>query len=119
MSETPEIREVPNFPKMKPGELPSQYTHVLFNPVTFGKGDNAEIHTQIALREPTMDEFEEFSKSVRKQGEVGALKLFIAKVSDTPFPIVGSLGGRDMMVCQEYLMAFFNGSPTTGDTSLG
>ncbi|MFP3186889.1 MAG: phage tail assembly protein, partial [Paraburkholderia sp.] len=111
------IQEAPNFTKMKPGELPTLYTHVLFNPIRFGKGDNVEIHTQIALREPTLDEFEVFSKNVRKQGEIAALKHFIADVSDTPFPIIGNMGGRDMMLCQEYLLAFFKGSQTTGDTS--
>lgn len=117
METAKEARDVPNFTKMKAAELPLEYTHVLFNPIRFGKDDNAEIHTQIALREPTLDEFEIFSKNARKQGEIAALKHFIADVSDTPFPIIGKMGGRDMMICQEYLLAFFKGSQTTGDMS--
>jgi hypothetical protein len=117
MDETTAVREAPNFTKMKAGELPTQYTHELFSPVHFGKGDNTEIHSRIELREPTLDQFEAFSKNARKLGELGALKHFIADVSDTPVPIIGKLGGRDMMVCQEYLLAFFKGSQTTGDTS--
>jgi hypothetical protein len=117
MEETTIIQEAPNFTKMKAGELPVQYTHELFNPIRFGKGDNTEIHTQLALREPTLDEFEVFSKNARKLGELAALKHFIADVSDTPFPVIGLMGGRDMMICQEYLLAFFKGSQTTGDIS--
>lgn len=117
METTNETREVPNFMKMKAAELPTEYAHTLFKPIRFGKGDNVEIHTQVALREPELDEFEVFSKNVRKLGEIAALKHFIADVSDTPFPIIGKMGGRDMMVCQEYLLAFFTGSQTIGDTS--
>ncbi|MFD1557092.1 phage tail assembly protein [Paraburkholderia silviterrae] len=111
------VSDAPNFTKMKREELPLDFTLTLLKPIKFGKGDNSEIHTRIELHEPTLDQFDEFSQMARKKGEITALKHFIAEVSDTPYPIIGLMGGRDMMLAQEYLLAFFRGSQTTGDTS--
>ena len=109
--------DAPDFAKMTREELPLEFTLNLLKPIKFGKGDNVEIHTRIELQEPTLDQFDGFSKMARQKGEITALKHFIADVSNTPFVIIGLMGGRDMMLAQEYLLAFFRGSQTTGDTS--
>jgi hypothetical protein len=116
MSET-KSREIPDFAKMKPEELPDTFVHELFKPIQFGKGDNTEIHTMLELREPDIDEIDKFVKNVRSKGEIEALKFFIAQVADKPFVLIGKMGARDMMVAQEYLTAFMRGSQKTGDTS--
>jgi hypothetical protein len=112
-----QMGETPNFQKMKPDELPDEFTLTLKKPITFGKDPNVEHHVELQLREPTMDEIDAFTKNVRKKGEIEALKFFIAAVSGVPFVIIGKLGARDMMVAQGYLLAFIQGSQTTGDTS--
>lgn len=116
MSEA-KVRDIPNFAKMNPAELPDTYDHELFKPIRFGKGDNAEIHTHVELREPTLDEIDKFVKHVRSKGEIEALKFFIAQIADKEFVLIGMMGARDMTVCQEYLTAFMSGSQKTGDTS--
>lgn len=110
-------REIPNFAKMRPEELPAVYEYQLLKEIKFGKGDNTEIHTVIELREPELDEIDAFVKNVRSKGEIAALKFFIAQITDVEFVIIGKMGARDMAVCQEYLTAFMNGSQKTGDTS--
>jgi hypothetical protein len=109
--------EIPNFKKMSSEELPDEYLLVLKKPITFGKEPNVEHHTELQLREPTLDEIDAFTKNVRKKGEMESLKFFIAAITGVPFVIIGKLGARDMMVAQEYLLAFLRGSQTTGDTS--
>lgn len=117
MSET--LRgEIPDFAKMKSEELPDVFVLHLLRPIKFGKEPSVEIHTRIDLREPTLDEIDDFIKNVKKHGEMSALKHFIADVSGEPFPIIGKMGARDMTVAQEYLTAFFKGSQPIGDTSL-
>jgi hypothetical protein len=110
-------QEIPNFAKMSPDELPDQFVLTLRKPIEFGKEPNVDRTFQLELREPTLDEIDVFIKNVKKHGEIGALKFFIAQVADTEFTIVSKMGARDMTVAQEYLMAFFKGSQTTGDTS--
>jgi hypothetical protein len=111
--------EVPDFTKMKPSELPDEFTLKLRKPIEFGKGDQAEMHFELELREPMLDEIDAFTKNIKKHGEIGAMKYFIAQISGLPPPLITKLGARDMTVAQEYLMAFLRGSRTTGDTSEG
>lgn len=116
MSE-PKKREIPNFAKMRPEELPGEYQLELLKEIKFGKGDNTEIHSFITLREPELDEIDKFVKQVRSKGEIEALKFFIAQITGLEFVLIGKMGARDMTVCQEYLTAFMSGSQKTGDIS--
>ena len=111
--------EVPNFLKMKPSELPDGFTLKLRKPIEFGKGDQAETYFELELREPMLDEIDAFTKNIKKLGEIGAMKQFIAQISGLPVALLTKLGARDMTVAQEYLLAFLRGSQTTGDTPEG
>lgn len=98
-------------------ELLDELTITLKKPIKFGKEPNVEYHTTLTLSEPEMDQIDKFTQNIRKHGEIGALKYFIAEVSGVPFVIIGKLGARDMTAAQEYLLAFLKGSQPTGDTS--
>jgi hypothetical protein len=63
--------------------------------------------TEIALREPTVDEIAKINDDAQKFGAVRAMKNLIASMARIDVATVGKMGARDFNACNKYLSAFF------------
>ncbi|MFP4895823.1 phage tail assembly protein [Paraburkholderia sp. EG304] len=63
--------------------------------------------TEIALREPTVDEIAKVTDDEKKFGAVRAMKNLIAVMAGVDVSVVGKMGARDFNACNKYLSAFF------------
>ena len=63
--------------------------------------------TEIALREPTVDEIAKLNDESTKFGAVRAMKNLIAAMAHIEPATVGRLGARDFNACNKYLSGFF------------
>jgi hypothetical protein len=63
--------------------------------------------TEIALREPTVDEIAKVNDDAQKFGAVRAMKNLIATMAHIDVATVGRMGARDFNACNRYLTAFF------------
>lgn len=86
-------------------EIPDELTITLRKPVTLGQGSDAETFTELALREPMVEETLAFNKdSAKDPGD--ALRKLIAKVSGVPIAVINRIGTRDFTTAANYLTSF-------------
>ncbi|WP_238911934.1 phage tail assembly protein [Achromobacter xylosoxidans] len=89
-------------------EIPDELTITLRKPVTLGQGSDAETFTELALREPIVEEVLAFNKdSAKDAGD--ALRKLIAKVSGAPIAVINRIGARDFTTAANYLTSFMAG----------
>jgi len=70
------------------------------------KGNITETFDHLDLREPMVEEVEDFWKRATKE-PLGAVRYLIARVSGAPLSVVAKMGARDFTAAQKYLTAFF------------
>lgn len=86
-------------------EIPDELTIPLRKPITLGQGNDAETFTEMALREPVVEEVLAFNKeSAKDAGD--ALRKMIAKVSTLPIAVINRVGARDFTKAANYLTSF-------------
>ena len=94
-------------------ELLDEMTITLRKPVTVG----GETVFELALREPTVAELEQFTLQAAKAGEIKAISSLIASVSGVSIAAIQKIGVRDFKIAEKYLSDFFGDSPKTGETA--
>lgn len=80
----------------------------LKSPITFGD----KIYETLTLTEPTLDQLDQALKQDSKMGLVASL---IASVSGVPIAVARKLKSRDIQQCSDFLGAFTEDSPDTGE----
>jgi len=79
-------------------DIPESLTVTLRKPVSLGD----QSYTQLALREPTAAEWQQWSKLEGVEADIMAVSI----VSGTPKPVVERIGARDLMTAARYLARF-------------
>lgn len=95
-------------------EIPDELTITLRKTVTLGQGSDAETFTELALREPIVEEVLAFNKESGKDAG-DALRKLIAKVSGTPIAVISRIGARDFTTAANYLTSFMGGDEDEAD----
>ncbi|MEI9745838.1 phage tail assembly protein [Enterobacter ludwigii] len=91
-------------------ELPDKETITLSQPVSLGK-EHQEYH-EITLREPTLDEVDNFYREREKEkSALTGMGLLISLVSGVPRPAVRKLSYRDYKRCEVWLTRFLTWVP--------
>ncbi|MDX3878123.1 MAG: phage tail assembly protein [Achromobacter sp.] len=99
-------------------EIPDELTITLRKPITLGQGGDAETFTEMALREPVVEELLAFNKeSAKDAGD--ALRKLIAKISTLPLAVVNRVGARDFTKASNYLTSFMAGDEDEADADDG
>lgn len=98
-------------------ELPDEETIPLSHPISMGK-EHRE-YQEITLREPTLDEVDNFYKEREKEkSALTGMGLLISLVSGVPRPAVRKLKYRDYKRCEVWLTRFLIwGPPEDGEKS--
>jgi hypothetical protein len=63
--------------------------------------------TQIALREPTLDELAKLSDDAQRFGNVRAMKSLLSTMTKIEVASIGKMGARDFTHCNKFITAFF------------
>lgn len=91
-------------------ELPDKETITLSQPVSVGK-EHMEYH-EITLKEPTLDEVDNFYQEREKhKSALAGMGLLISLVSGVPRPAVRKLSYRDYKRCEVWLTRFLTWTP--------
>lgn len=93
-------------------DLKDELTIALRKPLVTAKGEVQSL----ALREPTAGELDKFTRAIARDGGVSATLLLINLITGIDKPFLEKLGARDFNAASEYLGAFMNASPETGET---
>ena len=80
----------------------------LKSPITFG----GQTYSVLTLKEPDLDQLDQAMKQESKMGLVASL---IASVSGIPIAVARKLKSRDIKQCSDFLEAFTEDSPETGE----
>jgi len=97
-------------------ELPDKETITLSQPVSVGK-EHMEFH-EITLKEPTLDEVDNFYQEREKhKSALAGMGLLISLVSGVPRPAVRKLSYRDYKRCEVWLTRFLTWTPEEDETS--
>jgi len=94
--------------KKKRVPLPDTLTIELSKSVTLGGGGDDTVYTEIALREPNLEQLSQFIKRAGKDGALDAMKALVSAVSGVPLPVLSKIGVRDYYKCQSYLAEFIS-----------
>lgn len=87
-------------------EIPEELTVTLRKPVELG----SITYTELKLREPTADEWEQFDKLTGVSADIKALAI----VSGVPEPAVRKIGARDLRKGSKFVASFLFDAPSTG-----
>lgn len=72
------------------------------------------IYESLDLKEPVLDQVEQFYECQRNKNSMAAMKLLIALVSSVPEKVLGTMDFTDYKECEDYLMGFLTYKSLTG-----
>lgn len=88
-------------------ELQDELTLTLRKPVTLGTSAEAQVYSELNLREPLAEEVLDFNRRSGKDAG-DALRHLIAKISGAPLTVIDKIRARDFTRASNYLMDFLN-----------
>lgn len=83
--------------------IPEELTILLKRSVTLGGKDDETVYSEIALREPNVDQLCQFVKRLQKETAVDAMKFLISVVAGVPLPVLNRIGVSDFYQAMEYM----------------
>lgn len=92
--------------KKKRVQPPETLTIELSKPVALGSGADDQVYTEIALREPNVEQLMAFVKRAGKEGGLEAMRWLVSSLSGVPITVLSKIGVRDFYKAQSYLSLF-------------